>query len=240
MMRERVRRTFGALWARRWLRRTILVGLGAVVAVVVGVVGLNVWMVRSVEVHRYADVERVPDRPVAIVLGAGVFGNEPSPTLATRLDGAIELFRAGKVEHLLMTGDNSRPDYDEVTAMRDYAVARGVPGAAITRDYAGFDTYDSCIRARDVFGVRAAVVVTQDFHLARAVFTCRELGIDAVGLAVPDWAFRPEQLPYPYRRDQEVGYTVREWFARVKAVLDTEVVHPAPTFGGPYVGLTET
>lgn len=228
------------MWARRWLRRTLVGGVTVTTAVVLGVIALNVWMVRSMDGHRYADVDRVPERPVAIVLGAGVFGNEPSPTLATRLDGAIELFRAGKVDHLLMTGDNSRPDYDEVTAMREYAVARGVPGAAITRDYAGFDTYDSCIRARDIFGVSSAVVVTQDFHVARAVYTCRALGIDAVGFAVPDWAFRPEQLPYPYQRDQKVGYTVREWFARLKAVLDSEVVHPRPTFEGPYEGLAET
>jgi vancomycin permeability regulator SanA len=84
------------------------------------------------------------------------------------------------------------------------------------------------------------VVVTQDFHIARAIFTCRERGIDAVGLAIPDWAFRPGELDYQYTRDQEVGYTVREWFARVKAVIDTEVLHPSPTFGGPYEGLTET
>jgi vancomycin permeability regulator SanA len=222
------------------MRRTLVIGGSAATALVIAVVVLNVWMVRSMDGYRYVDVEGVPERPVAVVLGAGVFGNEPSPTLATRLDGAIELLRAGKVDHLLMTGDNSRPDYDEVTAMRDYAIRRGVPGDAITRDYAGFDTYDSCIRARDVFGVRAAVVVTQDFHLAREVFTCRSVGIDAVGLAVPDWAFRSERLPYPYRRNQEVGYTVREWLARVKAVLDTEVVQPGPTFGGPYEGLTET
>jgi vancomycin permeability regulator SanA len=117
---------------------------------------------------------------------------------------------------------------------------RGVPGSAITRDYAGFDTYDTCIRARDVFGVTGAVVVTQDFHVSRAVFTCRELGIDAVGLAIPDWSFREDELDYRYTRSQEVGYTVREWFARVKAVVDTEVLHPEPKLGGPYEGLTET
>lgn len=239
-MRPRLGHWIAGLWRRRFVRWTVIAGGVSVTLAFTAFVGVNVWMTRQTERYRYADVERVPERPVAIVLGAGVVGSDPTPTLASRLDGAIELYRAGKVSHLLMSGDNGRPNYDEVTAMRDYAAARGVPTAAITRDYAGFDTYDTCARARDVFGVSAAVMVTQDFHIARAIFTCRELGIDAVGLAIPDWAFREDQLDYRYRRDQEVGYTVREWFARAKAAVETEILHPEPKFEGPYEGLTET
>jgi vancomycin permeability regulator SanA len=201
---------------------------------------VNVAVVRAAGGHRYVEVDDVPPRPVAIVLGAGVRGSSPSPALASRLDGAVALFEAGRVEHLLMSGDNSRKDYDEVTVMRDYALARGVPSESITRDYAGFSTYETCFRARDVFGVSAAVIVTQDFHLARAIYTCRQLGIDTVGFAIPDWQFRPGELDYGYRRSQEVGYTLREWMARVKATVELHVTHPTPRFLGPHEGLTET
>jgi vancomycin permeability regulator SanA len=239
-MTQRLRGLFMAVWRRRVLRWTLVVGTAVVVVGFVGLVGMNVWVTRGAEPFRYADVDSVPSRPVAVVLGAGVVGNEPTPTLASRLDGAIELYRAGTVRHLLMSGDNSRPEYDEVTAMREYALRHGVPGSAITRDYAGFDTYDTCFRAREIFGVTAAVMVTQDFHVARAVYTCRALGIDAVGFAIPDWGFREAELDYRYTRDQEVGYTIREWLARAKSVLESEVLHPDPELGGPYEGLTET
>lgn len=125
----------------------------------------------------------VPYRPVAIVFGAGVVGNQPTPFLARRLDVALDLYRRGKVTVLLVTGDNSSPDYDEPTAMRDYLTARGVPADRIVRDFAGFDTWESCVRAKKVFGVGSATLVTQDFHLPRALTLCRSAGIDAVGVA---------------------------------------------------------
>lgn len=231
------------VWARPWARRSIkgclavgLIGVGALAALVV----VNLVVVGSASDRRYTEVAAVPQRPVAIVFGAGLFGSDPSPALASRLDGAIELYQQGNVDHLLMSGDNRRADYDEVTVMRDYAIERGVPGAAITRDYAGFDTYDTCIRARDVFGVRAAVLVTQDYHLSRAIYTCDQLGIDVVGLAIPDWRFRPGDLDYRYSTDDQISYRVREWFARGKAFFDVNIGHRPPALGGPYEGLTET
>ena len=239
-MSSRVLGWVASAWRRRVVRWPVIGGVGCLVVTLIALFGVNLWVTRSAGEFRYEDVGEVPDRPVAIVFGAGVHGSDPTPALASRLDGAVELYQAGRVTHLLMSGDNSRPDYDEVTVMRDYAIERGVPGAAITRDYAGFDTYDTCIRAREIFGVSSAVLVTQDFHIARAIYTCRQLGVDAVGLAIPDWSFREERLDYEYTRSQEVGYRVREWFARAKAVVDSELIRPRPTFGGPYEGLTET
>jgi vancomycin permeability regulator SanA len=125
----------------------------------------------------------VPVRPVAIVFGAGVFANQPTPFLARRLDVALSLFRHGKVEKLLVTGDKSGPDYDEPKVMAAYLTARGVPADRIVQDPAGFDTWESCVRARKVYGVGAATLVTQDFHLPRALMLCRSVGIDAVGVA---------------------------------------------------------
>ncbi|MFI9276079.1 vancomycin high temperature exclusion protein [Kitasatospora sp. NPDC052896] len=134
---------------------------------------------------RIRTVADVPAEPVAVVFGAGVVNGVPSDYLAHRLDAALQLYRAGKVEALLVTGDNSKPSYNEPQAMYDYLVARGVPSDRVVRDYAGFDTWDSCTRARRVFGVQHAVLVSQDFHVRRALALCQAAGIDsyAVGAA---------------------------------------------------------
>ncbi len=125
----------------------------------------------------------VPVTPVAIVFGAGVFAGQPTPFLARRLDVALNLYRRGKVAKLLVTGDKSGPGYDEPEVMTAYLTARGVPADRIIQDPAGFDTWESCIRAKKVYGVGAATLVTQDFHLPRALMLCRSVGIDAVGVA---------------------------------------------------------
>jgi vancomycin permeability regulator SanA len=224
---------------RRWPRRVVLalIAFGGLSLLVVA--GANTWVLRSGG-PRYDRVEDVPVRPVAVVFGAGIDGDRPSAALAGRLDAAVALYQAGTVPHLLVTGDNHVADHDEVTVMRTYLIDHGVPANAITRDYAGFDTYDSCARAHDVFGVRSAVLVAQDYHLARALFTCQKLGIDAIGLAVPDWQHHPDQVGFTWPASMQRNLTVREWGARLKAVIDTEVLHPGPTLGGPDVGLTET
>lgn len=162
---------------------------------------------------------------VAIVPGAGLDGKgQPSLFLRERLDGAIALYRAGKVDGLLLSGDNRVSTYNEPAAMRAYALSHGVPPGAITLDYAGFDTYDTCYRARHIFGVQSAVVVSQSYHVPRAVYLCRSLGIDATGLGVPDWGRIPSsKMAY---------YQAREVLADVKAVWDADVTHPAPRYLG--------
>jgi vancomycin permeability regulator SanA len=124
-----------------------------------------------------------------------------------------------------MSGDNSRQDYDEVGAMRDRAIAQGVPPEAIVLDHAGFSTYESCYRARQIFGVTRAVLVTQRFHLARALYVCHGLGLEVVGLGDPDWG--------AYGSERVARYTLREMPALVKAIWQVEVTRPAPTFLGP-------
>jgi vancomycin permeability regulator SanA len=167
-----------------------------------------------------------------------VVDGEATPALDDRVEGAVELYRAGRVEHLLMTGDNSSADYDEVSVMRDLAIEQGVPTEAITRDHAGFDTRSSCYRARDVVGVRAAVLVTQDYHLSRALYSCRDLGIDAVGLRIADWQHHPERLDWgQYAGSDGRRYMAREWLARANALLEAHLTHPEPQFLGPPVEL---
>lgn len=161
----------------------------------------------------YADRElaEVPPAPVALVLGAQVYpSGTPSPFLAARLDLARRLLDAGVVEVLLVSGDGSAREYNEPDTMRAYLVDAGVPPDKVVADHAGFDTYDSCARAHRIFGVDRLVVVTQAYHLPRAVATCRALGLDATG--VGDTSVRGSGA---WRRG-----ALRDQVACVKTVLD--------------------
>ncbi|MEU1500583.1 ElyC/SanA/YdcF family protein [Streptomyces sp. NPDC005732] len=162
----------------------------------------------------------VPRTEVAVVFGAGLWDGEPSPYLAHRLDAAARLYRAGRIEVVLVTGDNSRADYDEPDAMRAYLAGHGVPDNRVVTDYAGFDTWDSCVRARKIFGVRRAVLISQGFHIRRAVELCRAAGVRSYGVGVDD------------RHDVTWYYGgAREVFAAGKALLDV-VFEPDPRFLG--------
>ena len=150
--------------------------------------------------------------PVAIVLGARVYDSgRPSPWLTYRLDAAAELYLSGRVDALLVSGDGREGAHDEPGTMRDYLVDAGVPPQAVVLDTAGYDTYDTCVRAHEVFGVSQALVVTQDFHAPRAVTLCRQAGIDAQGVA--DTRARANRTTW-------VRSWVRERVAAFKAVWD--------------------
>ncbi|MFJ4684757.1 vancomycin high temperature exclusion protein [Streptomyces sp. NPDC091377] len=163
-----------------------------------------------------------PRTDVAVVFGAGLrWDGEPSRYLAHRLDAAAELYRAGKVKVVLVTGDNSREEYDEPDAMRAYLSRQGVPDTRIVSDYAGFDSWDSCVRAKEIFGVDEAVLISQDFHIRRAVALCEAAGVESYGVGVAE------------RRDGTWYYGgVREVLAAGKAAADV-VFRPDPTFLGP-------
>jgi vancomycin permeability regulator SanA len=191
--------------------------LGVLGAAVIG--ASNLWVRVSAAGHEYS-VAGAPSAPVALVLGAGLTpAGTPSPALQVRLDDAAALYRLGKVSALLVSGDNGTVTHDEPTAMRDYLVAHGVPAGKVVRDYAGFDTWDSCVRAKKIFGVDRALVVTQQYHLPRAVFLCRRAGIDADGAADP----HPDAA--------RLSFTLREIPAAVNAAWDA-VFTPAPRFLG--------
>ncbi len=219
----------------RWKRTGLLI---IVAGVWLGLL-LNIGLPAATSAYRFDDVGSVTPHTVGLIFGAGLVNGKPSPALAERVQGGVALYRASKIQHLLMSGDNSASNYDEVSAMRDYAISLGVPAAAITRDYAGFSTYETCFRAREIFGVADAVVVTQDYHLPRAVYTCRSLGIDAVGLAIPDWRHHPERSTTRYTATQKIRYTLREWLAVGKAFAQLHLTRPAPTFLGAFEGLGE-
>ncbi|MGH3880614.1 MAG: SanA/YdcF family protein [Actinophytocola sp.] len=210
---RRVRQLFG----RRWVK----ISLGALLALVLLFgAGPYLWIrfATSGKVHAVADA---PAAPVGIVLGAGLkTDGSPKPYLRTRLDDTLRLYQDGKIRAILVSGDHGQVEYDEVAAMARWLVDRGVPVGKVVADHAGFDTYDSCVRAYKIFGVRKALVVTQEFHVRRAVFLCREAGIDAAGVGSP-------------APDDDTRYQVREVPAAIKATLDV-VVDASPTYLGKY------
>ncbi|MFD7653895.1 vancomycin high temperature exclusion protein [Actinosynnema sp. NPDC059797] len=214
--RDRAARFARALTWRR--------ALAAAVALAALAVTPWAWVQLSSAPYRHTAAD-VPEAPVALVLGAGLTrSGTPTSFLAGRLDVAAELYRTGKVRVLLVSGDNSTTDYDEPGAMRDYLVARGVPGQVVVADYAGFDTWDSCTRAKRVFGVSALTVVTQSFHLPRAVALCRAAGLEANGVG--------HDTSRGWAATTAYGH-FREVFAAVKAMWDGLVARPDPTFLGP-------
>jgi SanA protein len=174
---------------------------------------------------RMYSVENVPARPVAIVFGAGLWvDGTPTNVLRDRIATAAELFFSGKVQKILMSGDNRFIDYNEPGAMKEYALSLGVPESAIVLDYAGRRTYDTCFRAQAIFGVQKAILVTQGFHMPRALYTCNVLGLNAIGVLSDQRNYRLRSLFY---------WNLRELPATVTALLDVHLTHPEPVLGNP-------
>jgi SanA protein len=179
------------------------------------------WSTRN----RVYSAERVPVRRAAIVFGAGLWRDgSPTPVLRDRVATAAQLYFAGKVEKLLMSGDNSELYYNEPGAMRGYALDLGVPDEAIVLDYAGRRTYDTCYRARAIFGLQDAILVTQPFHLPRALYVCNALGLPSVGVAA-------DMLPY--RNRALLYWNLREVPATLVALWEVYVSRPEPILGKP-------
>jgi SanA protein len=172
-------------------------------------------------------VEEAPERHVAIIFGAQIYSDgRLSAMLGDRIATGADLYHAGKVDVMLMTGDNRFIDYNEPEAMRQRALALGVPDEAIVLDYAGRRSYDSCYRARDIFQVDEVIVVSQDFHLDRVLMICNGLGVDAIGVAA-DY-----QRPWGYSRISLTWSQLREVPATLAAVADL-ILRPIPVLGEP-------
>jgi vancomycin permeability regulator SanA len=182
---------------------------------------ITAWQARE----RLFPSESAPDTRVAIVFGAGLWRDgTPTPVLRDRIATAAELYFSGKVEKLLMSGDNQVVEYNEPGAMRAYALNLGVPEEAIVLDYAGRRTYDTCYRARDIFGVSQAILITQGFHLPRALYICNSLGVPAVGVTADQ---------REYRRRSMIYWNLREVIATFVAFWEVHISHPVPVLGSP-------
>jgi vancomycin permeability regulator SanA len=186
----------------------------------------NAWIHLASANRIYATIDDLPraGQPrIAIVFGAGLTrSGEPTAALYDRVATAVELHQRGLVSQLLLTGDNRSAYYNEPEAMRRTAVRLGVPNEDLVLDYAGLRTYDSCYRAREIFGVNHAILVTQAFHLERAVYLCEAFGIDSLGVAADRRS---------YRASTQTWWTIREAVATVAAWLDVHVTRPTPTLG---------
>ena len=196
---------------RLWLIRAVRLSIAGALAVV-ALTGASVaWLRSGADGFIYGESD-VPAAPVALVLGAQVYRTGvPSPFLEARLAIAQRLLETGKVRAILVSGDHRAWRYDEPGAMLRWLSDHGVPRTKIAMDHAGFDTYDSCVRAVKVFGVRKAIVVTQTYHLPRAVTLCRRVGVDATG--VGDETVKRYRKPWLISANREHG-------ACVKAVVD--------------------
>ena len=218
-VRTWLRRVAAALWRRRILFLVVIDS--AVIVLFVPII----YTFASTRGDRY-DLSRdtiasVPYHKVAMVFGAGVEpDNTPTPYLKHRIETAVQLYKANRVKKLLMTGDNSTKHHNEPVVMQKYAVELGVPAADIVLDYAGFSTYDSCYRAKAIFGLHDATLVTQGYHLPRAMVTCRGLGIRNDGVV----ANHPS-------RDYTASYLLREVASTDKMVLQN-IFKPKPTLLG--------
>ena len=161
--------------------------------------------------------------PVAIVFGAGLRRDgTPSLILRDRIDTAIDLYNKGLVSKILVSGDNRFVDYNEPGSMYIYALSKGIPPADVIRDYAGRRTYDTCYRAKAIFQVTNAILVTQAYHLPRAVYLCNHLGVTTQGVT--------SDLSY-YTPMSYAVWTAREWIARVGALWDIWIEKPLPVLG---------
>jgi vancomycin permeability regulator SanA len=201
--------------------------IGLVILAIAMLVAPHAWVHQHHQASIYYSVAEIPQAPIAIVFGAGLTADgEPSWMLADRVDAAVDLYLAGKVQRLLMSGDNSRPEYDEVTAMKRRAVERGVPNDKINLDYAGFRTYDTCFRARYVFNIERAILVTQAYHLPRALYLAEAFGIRATGL-------KSGQDRYAGQR----FYDLRESLANIVAWYEVHITRPLPHYLGEPVNL---
>ncbi len=166
-------------------------------------------------------LEQAQQADAVIVLGAAVYQGQPSPTLARRLDKGLEVYQAGIAPKIIVSGDNGTQHYNEVEAMRAYLMERGVPAEDIFMDHAGFNTYDSMVRAKEVFQVQRAVVVTQYQHLLRSLYIASRVGLGAQGVDAGS-----------YNETEMRQQFVREALARVKAVWQCEVTKPQPKYLG--------
>ena len=155
-----------------------------------------------------------------LILGAGVWKDKPSPMLKDRLEKGIELYKAGVAPKIIMSGDHGKESYDEVNLMKEYAIEKGVPSEDIFMDHAGFSTYDSIYRARDIFKVKKMIIVTQKFHLYRALYLSNKLGIEAYGV-----------MAEPIKYSGQFYRELREILARDKDFIKA-IVKPKPTYLG--------
>ena len=205
----------------KWIWRTVLLLGGIFLAGLL----LPRLITAVYSLNKIQSVDDAPSERVAIIFGAGLRRDgTPTAVLRDRVETGVQLYFDGKVEKLLMSGDNSQVEYNEPESMRQYAISLGIPEQDIVLDYAGSRTYDTCYRAKSIFGLESAILVTQKFHLPRALFLCNVLGVKATGVEASNNYYLKRSLFF---------WNVREQFATFTAFMDVYVEKPTLILGQP-------
>lgn len=204
---------------RRWKLLVLLLLLFTAISIFLS----NYWIIHSTQNRIYSSVNDIPERKVGLLLGTSKLNHGGFPNLffKYRIEAAAELFKAGKIRHILVSGDNSIKEYDEANDMREALVEQGVPDSCITLDFAGFRTLDSVVRCLKIFEQSDITIISQEFHDQRALFIADHYGMNAVAFATKD-------VPAKY----SLKTSVREYFAKFKAVLDLYLLQKQPKFLG--------
>ena len=208
--------------AKRKIRTVLIVFAALFLLGVLAVAGINIYMIAFSNARKMTSQEaaKLKDVDCIMVLGCGVRGDSPTPLLADRLQRGVEVFELDAAPKILMSGDHGQEDYDEVNVMKQYALDAGISETDIFMDHAGFSTYESMYRAKEIFGIDKMIIVTQDYHLSRAVYIANKLGIEAYGVASDYRSF-----------SGQLGRDSREVLARVKDLF-TSILKPKPTYLG--------
>lgn len=212
------------------LKKLFLAFMLQLVIVIVGAFAINIYMLQFSKRYIYSDFSKLPSRYTVIVPGSRVYKKNISRVVRDRLDAASSCIKNAKSEKVLISGDHGRKEYDEVNMMRAYLQQiYGIDGNIIFMDHAGFSTYETMYRAKEIFGVDSAVVVSQKFHLARSVYIARKLGIDVVGYEAPEIK--------KFGRRIRLSWEIRESLARVKSFF-LVLVKAKPTYLGKKIPIT--
>ena len=174
----------------------------------ISIIAVNVYVKSSTKKNIYNSLKRFPKNDVGIIFGAGINGDQPGKYLKDRLDAGILLYKAKRINKILLSGDNGREEYDELTVMKNYCFRNGVDTSKIFIDYAGFDTYSTMYRAKYIFKIRKATLISQKYHLNRALYIGQKLGIKSVGYS----ANKGEYLGYTYVTFREYGSIFKSFF----------------------------
>jgi SanA protein len=186
----------------------------------VTIISVNVYVKNSTKKNIHYSLKRFPKNDVGIIFGAGINGNKPSKYLKDRLDAGILLYKSKRINKILLSGDNGRYEYDELTVMKNYCFNHGVDTTKIFIDYAGFDTYSTMYRAKHIFNIKKATLISQEYHLNRAIYIGQKLGIKSVGYSANSGKYRG----YKY-------VTIREYLSICKSFFDV-LRNRKPRFSG--------
>lgn len=210
------------------MKKIIIIILSLILLSIVGMLTVNFYVVLSTKsrIISIDEAKDLTDVDCILVLGAGVYGNKPRPMLEDRILTGIELYNNGVAKKIIMSGDHGQEDYDEVNVMKSYAIDEGINSSDIFMDHAGFSTYDSIYRLKEIFEVDKVVIVTQEYHLYRALYIAKELEIEAYGVSA-----NLRDYPGQFKRE------VREILARDKDLVKV-IFKPSSTYVGETIPVT--